>query len=277
MSDHSIVWVNGELVSEKEVRASPFDLGLTVGLGAFETMSAYSGKPFLYDQHDERLRKSAAVLSLTVPDSSLLRQAVTGVIIANGLSHQRARVRITITAGKVPLSGAAVPSAQLVLVTAVAQPEPKAMAKLVDVDYQIDERSPLAGVKSASYAANVLAYRDAIAKGADEAVIYNHQSELAECSMSNIFLVKGGKVFTPQLSSGCLAGVTRSAVIRLCQQNNISITECKLVKADLEGADEVFITSSARGVQPAQILDTDMKFVVTREIQSLYVEMIASY
>ncbi|MGJ8676967.1 MAG: aminotransferase class IV [Akkermansiaceae bacterium] len=261
MNDVPMVWINGKLIPAGEVRVSPFDLGLTVGFGVFETMVAYDGKPFLFELHYHRMRVSANELggSIRVPEIELLQSAVTQVLQANDLASVRSRLRISISGGSNDLAGSGTQQSGNVIVTAVALAEPAVSAKLTRVPYSIDEMSVLSGIKCASYAANVMAYRNAVAQGADEAVIFNKEGNLCEGAMSNIFLVRDGTVYTPSLSNGCLAGVTRSVVIQLCEELQIPLFEYDLSEIDLLTADEIFLTSSTREVQLAVMLGESVK------------------
>ena len=122
-----------------------------------------------------------------------------------------------------------------------------------------------------------MTFRHAIAASADEALVLNSRGILCEGSMSNVFLVKDGEVRTPSLSSGCLAGVTRALVMELCNKLNISIEETVLGEPDIQDADEIFLTSSAREVQAAKMLDSnDGNGVgpVTTQISSAYKTLI---
>ncbi|BDS05970.1 4-amino-4-deoxychorismate lyase [Oceaniferula spumae] len=261
MNEEKIVWFNGTLMGETEVHLSPFDLGVSVGLGVFETLSAYRGLAPTFPQHYERLVSSAAEMDLSVPDAEEIADAVESVIRANGLGEQRARVRISLGTGARDLGGhcSSADVQDYIIVTAIPQDDPKPMAELVLVPKRCNEHSAVTGIKSSSYANHVLSYRYARKAGADEGVMLNTSGNICECSMSNLFLVKDGKVLTPPLSSGCLPGVTRAVVMKLCQEESILVEEWDLSEDDLFTADEIFITSSAREVQPAKMVDTEMQ------------------
>lgn len=257
MNEESMISMNGELVKANQVTLSPFNLGISVGLGIFETLIAHWGVMPNFDEHVDRLKQSATLLKFSLPSRESLATIVTEVIRANRLENEaRVRVRLTIGAGEQVLSANEMTdaAADYLIVSAVAQQDPEPHAELLLVPMRCNEHGVLAGVKSSSYAENVLAFRYAVRANADEAIMLNSSGDLCECSMSNIFLVKDGEVLTPSLSSGCLPGVTRSIVIRLCEENGLSIRECKLNEDDLLSADEILITSSVRGVQPARML-----------------------
>lgn len=270
MSDVTKIWFNGALTPEEGVTLSPFDLGVANGFGVFETLIAYQGAAPTFERHYQRLKTSAATMELPVPVATELLEAVDAVILANGLGAGRARVRITLGAGKQALHGGG--GQGYLAVTAVPQPDPSPVAELVLVPMRCNEHSACAGIKSTSYADYLLAYRYARKAGADEAVMLNTAGHLCECSMSNLFVVRDGKVLTPPLSSGCLPGVTRAYVIEICRGNGIPLEETDLSEDVLFTSDELFITSSGREVQPAKMVDTSLPFpgALTSRIASEY-------
>ena len=275
-----MISLNGELISANEACVSPFDLGLTVGLGVFETMAAYDGKVFAYDLHHARLLKSAEVFALPVPERSVITAAITEVIDANHYHQGRYRIRVTLTGGVNQLGGGREQGDVMVTAQAADSASGGDSAKLAWVPFVINERAATAGVKSTSYADHVLAYRHALNAGADEALMLNSQGHLAEGSMSNVFVVKDGVVQTPSLASGCLPGVTRQLVIGLCADLDLPIKECQLGAQDIDRADEIFLTSSLREIQAAVLLGPEARVTeavtgeVTVRLAEAYAEMV---
>ncbi|MDC0088236.1 aminotransferase class IV [Akkermansiaceae bacterium] len=278
MKKAPIVWNNGQLINADQVCVSPFDLGLTVGLGVFETMAAYDGEVFMFPAHYERMISGAEKLGgIPLPEIDVFIKAMSEVIKANDLMSGRSRVRVSVSGGVNPLAGG--DEAANVIVTAVPMAESAEVATLINSSYSVDEDSILSGVKSASYAAHLLAYREAIKEGADEVLLYNKQGSLAECAMSNVFLVRDEAVYTPFLSSGCLAGVTRSVVLELCEKLNLSVVQTTLSPIDVKRADEIFLTSSSREIQPAVMMDAKQEsssFPITKRLSDAYTEVVKS-
>lgn len=270
-----MIWANGELLPADRLRVSPFDLGLAVGHGVFETMAAYGGVVFAFDRHLRRLAGSAGKLALPLPGAEVIRDAVAQVLSSNRLKCGRARVRVSVSGGVNPLAGGDVPGN--VIVTAVLQPEPADFVRVLVSPFVHNVESPLAGVKSASYGANLLAYRDAVSRGADEALMFNSRGVLCEGTMSNVFLVHGGSVVTPPLESGCLPGITRGIVLELCDALGVPCREADVGERELEEATEIFLTSSARGVQSA-VMDVTAAVCpggeVTGRIAAAYAERV---
>lgn len=244
----SAVWIDGALVDPAVATVSAFDHGLTVGDGVFETLRVYRGVPFALRRHLDRLAVSAGGLGLHLPGRSVLEGAVAEVLAAAGLAE--ARLRLTVTGGPAPLgSGRGTAGPTVIVAVAVLEPFPPTAAVAV-VPWPRNERSPLSGYKTTSYAENVVALATARAAGAGEAIFANTRGELCEGTGSNVVVSAGGRLVTPPLSSGCLAGVTRALVLEVCD-----VTEAVLPLAALADADEAFLTSTTREIQPIATVD----------------------
>jgi branched-chain amino acid aminotransferase len=244
----SILWLNGRLVPASEARVSPFDHGLLVGDGAFETLRVYDGVPFAWSRHYERLARSTGGLGLAVPASNELRTAVDAVLAANHLTD--ARLRLTVTGGPSPPGSERADVAPTVIVIAGPPTPYPAAVDVVTVPWTRNERGAVVGLKTTSYAENVRALAYAQERGAGEAMFLNTRGELCEATGSNVFVVHESVLRTPPASAGCLLGVTRALVLELCVEHGIPAEEAAVAPAALGDADEAFITSSTREVQP---------------------------
>ena len=247
------VWVGDALLDDPGTPAiSVLDHGLTVGDGVFETVKAVHGRPFALSRHLNRLSSSAKGLGLPQPDHDLVRTAVSTVLA--DVRDPLVRIRITWTAGPAPLGsdrGAPADYAGPTLVVAVSDGVSRADSVAVaTVPWPRNERGAVAGLKTTSYAENVVALADAHRRGASEAVFANTRGVLCEGTGSNIFYVLDGQVVTPTLSSGCLAGVTRALVIQWCD-----VDESDGPMEVLQQADEVFLAGTTRDVQPVHRVD----------------------
>lgn len=271
------VWLNGTLLAADQARISPFDHGLLVGDGVFETIRVYGGKPFAWTRHLDRFEHSATGLGLPVPDRDVLRAAAADVLAANG--HDDARLRITLTGGVAPLGserGTAGPT--VVVASSALKPWPDAVSVVI-VPWVRNDRGATAGMKTTSYAENVRALAYAHERGASEAVFANTRNELCEATGSNVFVVRDGAVLTPPGSSGCLLGVTRALVLELAVTEGIPVDEAPLVLDALRDAEEAFLTSTTREVQPIAAVDDralpTVAGAVTRRLADAFTALVA--
>jgi branched-chain amino acid aminotransferase len=256
--------VSGRLVPADEATIGVLDHGFTVGDGVFETLRtlvdpAVGVVPFAMDRHIARLQASASGLGIEAPDADEVRDALLAVCAANPeLADRGGRVRVTLTSGAGPLgSDRAGASHTLAVAVAPATTWPRATTLAIS-PWPRNERSPLVGLKSTSYAENVFVLAWAKARGAGEAVLGNLSGDLCEGTGSNVFVVRGGVVSTPSLGSGCLAGITRGLVLEWCGVTDHPVDQMDSPLAALVEADEVFITSSTRDVHPVErVLDAD--------------------
>ncbi|MER5745542.1 aminodeoxychorismate lyase [Streptomyces sp. NPDC002225] len=241
-------WVNGALRDAEDARVSVLDHGLTVGDGIFETVKTVDGRPFALTRHLDRLVRSARGLGLPEPDLDTVRRACAEVVEANPMPL--GRLRITCTGGLSPLGsdrGAFGPTLVVALGEASRRPDTTAA---ITVPWPRNERGALAGLKSTSYAENVVALARAREHGASEALFANTAGRLCEGTGSNVFVVLDGQLHTPPLASGCLAGITRELVVEWT-----GAQETDLPLDVLERAEEIFLTSSLRDVQAVHRVD----------------------
>lgn len=243
-----IAWVDGALVDDARARVSAFDHGLTVGDGVFETIKVLSGQPFALTRHLRRLEHSAAGLGLPAPDIDGLRLAIAEVLAANPPADSR--LRITVTGGPSPLGSTRGPGPATVVIGLAPLGSWAPAADVVTVAWPRNERSAVAGLKTTSYAENVVALQRALGAGASEALLPNTLGNVCEGTGSNVFVAVDGHMVTPPLSAGCLAGVTRALVLEWTDAQEQDLPMDALVEAE-----EVFLTSSTRDVQAVRSLD----------------------
>ncbi|WP_093801817.1 aminotransferase class IV [Streptomyces sp. Wb2n-11] len=242
------LWVDGGLRDAATARVSVLDHGLTVGDGIFETVKATGGRTFALTRHLERLARSACGLGLPEPDLDEVRRACAAVLEANPM--ELGRLRITYTGGLSPLGserGDTGPTLVVALGEAGRRPDSTAV---ITVPWTRNERGALTGLKTTSYAENVVALARAREEGASEALFANTVGQLCEGTGSNVFVVLDGQLFTPPVSSGCLAGITRALAAEWT-----GAREADLPLDVLERADEVFLTSTLRDVQAVHRID----------------------
>ncbi|WUI02849.1 aminotransferase class IV [Spirillospora sp. NBC_00431] len=243
------IWLNGELVDPDDAVVSVFDHGMLVGDGVFETVKATGGEPFALTRHLRRLARSATGLGLPEPDQDALAHGTLEVLAA-APRWPLARVRITYTSGPGPLGSARGDAGPTVSIIAAPQAPFPATADVTVVPWPRNERGALAGLKSTSYAENALALAYAKERGGGEAILGNTAGNLCEGTGTNVFVVLGGRLLTPPPASGCLAGVTRALTLEWCggEEQDIALD-------DLYRAEEAFLTSTTRDVQPIRAVD----------------------
>lgn len=242
------VWLNGEVVDAAAARLSPFDHGLTVGDGVFETLKVVGGVPFAMRRHVRRLERSARALGLEPPSEDTVRAAAAAVIAANGVAD--ARLRITLTGGPGPLGSNRGDEGTTLLLAVSDLPPSPPVTDVCTVEWTRNERGALTGLKTTSYAENVMALAVAQEQGCSEAIFANTVGNLCEGTGSNVFVGVDGRLVTPPLSAGPLAGITRELVLEVT-----GAVEEDLPLSALAAADEAFLTSSTRDVQGIRAVD----------------------
>jgi branched-chain amino acid aminotransferase len=244
----STLWIDGGLMAADAARVSPFDHGLLTGDGVFETLRVTRGAPFAARRHLERLARSAAGMGLPVPSPDVVRAALAEVVGANHLVE--GRLRVTLTGGPAPLGSDRADVEPTLIVAGGALPAWPPTSDVATVPWPRNERGALAGLKTISYGENVVALAQARRRGAGEAIFANLAGNLCEGTGTNVFLGIDGRLVTPPLSSGCLAGVTRELLLEV-----VAADQEDLPLAALAAADEAFLTSSTRDVQPIRAVD----------------------
>ncbi len=247
------VSLNGAIVAESQARISPFDHGLTVGDGVFETLRTFGGKVFAWRRHYQRLKRSADVMGLAIESSETLRRWAEELLADH--SFEESRVRVTITGGLAPPSTARGSGPTTTLVTVSELGHVPSVSQVITVPWARNDRGALVGLKTTSYGENVRALRRAYEQGASEALFPNTRGELCEGTGSNVFVVWEDQLRTPPLSSGCLPGITRSLVLELAAELGMQVHQGPLALQSLARADEAFLSSTIRCVQAIESVD----------------------
>jgi branched-chain amino acid aminotransferase len=262
---NACVYVNGRLSDGDTASVPVFDHGFLYGEGVYETLRTYHREPFLFDRHMRRLHRSAGMMSLPLPcadDDLLARVRETMAHFRPQPDGEERYIRILITRGVGELSYKldACASPTLVIIVKALEPPPERTftdgitVALVGVRRNHPQAlNPM--IKSNNLMNLALAAQEAYQRGADEALMQNQVGDLVECSMSNFFLVRSGRVLTPPLSAGLLPGITREFVLELAAELSIPAAETRLTPADLETADEAFLTGTTREVTPIVKVD----------------------
>lgn len=245
---HHFVFHNDRVLPVESVRLSPGQAGLLNGWGLFTTIRIHDGIPFAFERHWSRLERDAERTHCPFP---FVAEAVRGqlalLLEANTVREGAARIYAIYNQVGFWRSNENFPRVDLLLCSADL-PSYREPSRLGLREFGRYASSPLAGVKVLSWLDNVWNYYEAQQAGFDEVVLLNERGEVAECTAANIFCVRGGRVATPPLSSGCLSGITRSVLLEIGASVGVEVKEAVLRPEDLYAADEVFISSTNRSM-----------------------------
>jgi len=246
-------WIDGQLLGSPRDRAvTVLDHGLVVGDGVFETVAVIDGRPFALTRHLDRLARSAEGLGIGRPDLDALRSGVAATIAGQDLPF--GRCRMTVTSGPGPLGSPRGDGPHTVIVVTEPSPRPPAVSTIATAHWVRNERGALAGLKTTSYAENALMVEYAARRGASEAVMANTRGELCEGTGSNVMYVLDGRVVTPTLDSGCLAGITRALALEWLSSELDVVEEDAPIEV-LASADEVMLVGTTRNIQAISRVD----------------------
>jgi branched-chain amino acid aminotransferase len=256
---HRFVLHNQDIREAGELSLSPGQIGLLSGWGVFSTLRVAGGVPFAFERHWARIARDAARLHVAIPgDPQAVRGKLLELLEANQASDCTLRLVFVRNGGGIwegPSNGR---ESDLIALTA----DIKDWGAGVKLAYQPNGRhaaSPFAGAKILSWAMNLTWYEEAHDRGFDEVILLNERGEVSECTSANIFAAAGGEVWTPPIDSGCLPGITREVILEELRLPGVRVVEKTLFPADLEAAEEVFITSTTRDLLPVrQIEDRQM-------------------
>jgi branched-chain amino acid aminotransferase/4-amino-4-deoxychorismate lyase len=232
------------------------DRGLTLGVGLFETVLVEAGRPVLWTAHLDRLERGCATLGLPAPGRDLCAREARRAIGAAGLGAARAALRLTWTGGPGArgLADPPSPAPRLLASAAPASPPPRAIG-LATAMVRRNPSSPASRLKTLSYLDNVLARRQALAAGADEALMLDVDGRVACAAAANLFWLEDDSLCTPALDCGVLDGTVRALVLRLAPRFGLAMREVLAPPQALFDSGGVFISNSLTGAVPVSRID----------------------
>ena len=252
---HRFILHNETICQASAPALSAGQVGLLSGWGVFSTLRVADGVLFAFERHWARIMRDAAAFRVPIPDNSeKVRRQLLELVEANRAYNSTLRLVIVRNGGGMWASPSPNRPSDVIALTA----DSKDWGEGVKLAYQANGRHaacPFAGTKILSWAMNLTWLESAQSRGFDEVALLNERGEVAECTSANIFVANGGQVWTPPLSSGCLPGITREVLLGEIHVPGIEIGEKPLMPADLESADEVFITSTTRNLLPVVQLE----------------------
>lgn len=274
-----VAWVSGRMVADGKCCLSIRDRGFLYGDGLFETFRVYGGKPFAWEQHLARL--AAGCRRLGIPYPGQMIAAGTEEVLRT-IGSADGSLRITVTRGEAGRGLLAPPELEPTVAITFSQGELYSAEayrrgfRAVTVSFPRNHLSPLVRLKSLNYLENLLGKQEAAAAGADEGIFVNLRGEVAEGTISNIFIVLENRlIVTPPAESGLLPGITRRLVMRLAGKLGYRVCERQVFPGDFFRADEAFLTNSLLEVMPLVSLDgnrvgTGSPGPVARELRDAY-------
>ncbi|HVL00833.1 MAG TPA: D-amino acid aminotransferase [Dongiaceae bacterium] len=258
-ANNPVAYLNGQYLPLEEARISPMDRGFLFGDGVYEVIPCYNGKLFRLEQHIQRLIRSLDAIQLPSPHSlSEWCDLLDGLVLRNDSGHQSLYVQVT--RGAPPLRDHRFPTDCPATVFVLSQTLEDPDARSLDAEAGIrcisttDIRWDRCDIKAVSLLANVLLRHEARLAGCDEAILVR-DGFVMEGSTSNVFIVRQGAILTPPLGPAILGGITRDLIIELANRHGLPLQEVAIPVAQLEQADEVWISSSTRGARPVVMLD----------------------
>ena len=250
----TITTINGRRVAHSGAKISVFDNAFLYADGLFETFLAIGDQVVFLEEHLSRLYRGAKVMGLTPPVSRETLARWMNRTIALHPAHIK-KLRMTITSGESP-RWVGIQGKPQVILSAAPHTLPSRPYRVHVSDLHVDNKSVFRRIKTLNYAINATALKRAYALGCDDALLLNTNNEVAEITSANIFRVSKGVVYTPPLSSGCLAGVTREVVIDCSRSLGFKVIERPDRLRNLHAADELFLSSSLKLVLPiAKLVD----------------------
>jgi branched-chain amino acid aminotransferase len=256
-----LVYLDGHFVAREQARVSIYDHGFLYGDGIYETMRAYEGKLFLLKRHLARLKHSADAISLKLPlPLKKIGDALNESLRVNKLREAYVRLHISRGPGEIGLDPALCVAPTMVIITKPFHDYPAAYYErgVAAAIVKTRRNHPLAlppSIKGTNFLNNILAKIEAVKARAYEGIMLNWEGYVAEGTISNIFTVKKGVLYTPHLDTGILEGVTRDLVLRLAKRNKIPVREAMLRPKNLLSADESFITNTTMEIMPVTTMD----------------------
>jgi branched-chain amino acid aminotransferase len=257
MSKELVIYIDGEYYTKSDAKISVYDHGLLYGDGVFEGIRAYNGIVFKLKEHIDRLYRSAQPIFLEIPlTKEELSEAVVKTLRKNSLTNAYIRLVVTRGVGDLGLDPRKCPKATIIIITEprlVLHSPDKLERGISTVITWVRRNSVDAAsheMKSLNYLNSILGKIEANNAGADEAICLEKSGYVCEGVGENIFIVRGGKLLTPPLSSGALEGITRALIIQMAKKLGIEVIERNITPTELFIADEAFFTGTAAEVAP---------------------------
>jgi branched-chain amino acid aminotransferase len=248
---HKLALLNADFIDAGEASVRASSAAALYGRGVFTTIAIYNGEPFLWDKHCHRLRDNAVRIGFDKANISFesLEHGLRELIAANAIKNGRARITLFDESSTIIWPSNKKDKSGVLILTGDLREQPSEIL-LTFSPFKINSASPLAGVKSCNYLEHLLAQEEAKKRGFDEAVLLNERGEVTSACMANLFWLRDGKLFTPSLETGCIAGTTREFILE-----NAACVEARAEPDVLRTAESLFISSAGVGIRQVKSLD----------------------
>ncbi len=250
MSQEPLIYVDGKFVEKSKAVVSVFDHGLLYGDGVFEGIRAYNGSVFRLVDHVNRLYDSAKSIRLKIPlTKHEMTEAVLETLRKNQLRDSYIRLVVTRGVGDLGVDPALCKNPTIFIIaepmaSALGPRDPK-VVKMIVSSYRRDAVDATTHeIKSLNYMNSIMAKMEANSAGANDAILLDHRGFVSEGSVTNLFLVKDGRIATPSSAAGILHGITRDRIVRLCSDLGLDVAQRDITPFELSTADEVFLVGT---------------------------------
>ncbi len=275
------IYIDGKYYDEKNAKISVFDHGLLYGDGIFEGIRAYNSRVFKLKEHIDRLFYSAKAIMLTIPlTHAQMMRAVVETCRASKIKDGYIRLLVTRGVGTLGLNPNRCKKPSVIIIADKMQLYPESFYRdgmeIITVPTVRNLHSALnPAIKSLNYLNNILAKIEANNGGCEEAIMLNSEGFVSECTGDNIFIIKGGNLYTPPLSAGALYGITRQVVMELAKKSGLNVSEPNLTRYDLFIADEFFVTGTGAELVPVvkvdgRVIGTGKPGPITKQLVSQF-------
>lgn len=284
-----LAYLNGEIMPEAEAKVSITDRGWLYGDGIFETLRTYGSRVFKLDEHLARLRHSAALVGIDVPLTGPELASVIEELLEREAPVKDLAIRVSVSRGaggtglwpREPIE----PTLVVYLRDLPEYPDTVFSRGWKMITAQTRRNSPQSidpQIKSANFLNNILAKREAVAAGVDEALMLNLDGHVAESTVSNVFIISSETLITPPASAGILPGITRELIMDLADRSEFTVKEELFTLEAVYDADEMFLTLTSAGLIPIVALDdrqigTGEPGPVVRRLRELYRDHITAF
>jgi branched-chain amino acid aminotransferase len=288
MNNNIRISYNGKIQEDNSCQINVLDRGFLFGDSIYEATFCYQNKPLYLKEHLARLSASAELIQMNIQEVvAKLTQWIEDILDYSGFEHSILRIVVTRGLCELDLLPKNDPVCNVIIFCKKFKPYPKSWYEngvqfIIPQTKRNHMKSLNPQAKTGNYMNNILALQEAKKAGAHDSIMCNLEGDLTEGTTNNIWIIKNNIIKTPHLESGLLNGITRQKVLELCSNNSIKVQECRLRQEDAYHSDEMFYTSSTKGIVPITQID-DIKIndgnvgPLTKKLMNLYQELINNY